>query len=251
MTLAKTLAVLCLMSLSAIQCAAGEAFKDCNACPEMVVIPAGSFQMGSNDGDDDEKPVHQVDVPAFAIGKTEVTQAQWRAVMGSNPSKFSDDCDHCPVERVSWHAAQEYLKRLSAGTGQRYRLPSEAEWEYACRAGGQHTYCGGEDVDRLAWHYHNSRERTWGVGIKNANAWGLHDMSGNVWEWVQDCWNDSYTGAPKDGSAWERGDCGNRVLRGGSINFYRSGVRAANRIWSTLGYASTLNGLRPARDVSP
>lgn len=239
-----------LLSASEGAADAGKVFRDCNACPEMVVIPAGSFQMGSNGGKSDEKPVHRVDVPAFAIGKTEVTQAQWRAIMGSNPSRFSD-CDDCPVERVNWHDAQDYLNRLSARTGQRYRLPSEAEWEYACRAGGQHEYCGGDSLDSLAWYDGNSNKRTQSVERKQANAWGLHDMSGNVWEWVQDCWNGSYNGAPADGSAWTDGDCGKRVLRGGSWGHLPAFTRAADRGRSDTTFRFIGSGFRPARIISP
>ncbi|SBT07650.1 conserved exported hypothetical protein [Candidatus Accumulibacter aalborgensis] len=126
----------------------GEVFRDCADCPEMVVIPAGSFDMGGSAGD--ESPVHRVSVRGFAMGRTEVTQGQWRAVMGNNPSYFSNCGADCPVEQVSWNDAQDYVRKLSANTGKTYRLPSEAEWEYACRAGGRHEYCGGDSIESVA-----------------------------------------------------------------------------------------------------
>ena len=168
-----------------------EVFKDCPECPEMVVIPAG-----------------------FAMGKTEVTQGQWRAVMGNNPSSFSNCGDTCPVEKVSWNDAKEFISRLNSKTGKQYRLPTEAEWEVACRAGGQHEYCGSDNVDSVAWHSENSGDTMHPVGRKQPNAFGLYDMSGNVWEWVENCYD---------------GNCALRVLRGGSwINIPRL-ARAANR----------------------
>jgi formylglycine-generating enzyme required for sulfatase activity len=226
-------------------------FRDCATCPEMAVIPAGSFMMGGDGGEPDDKPVHRVDVPAFAMGKTEVTQAQWRAIMGGNPS-VNKGCDDCPVEQVSWHDAQDYLNRLSSRTGQRYRLPSEAEWEYACRAGGRHEYCGGDSLDSLAWYRSNiGVDKTRPVAGKQANAWGLYDMSGNVWEWVLDCWNGSYNCAPTDGSAWTSGDCGKRVLRGGSWYSIPSFTRAALRCGYATANRSDDVGFRPARSLSP
>ncbi|MDP1732867.1 MAG: SUMF1/EgtB/PvdO family nonheme iron enzyme [Sulfuritalea sp.] len=208
---------------STSEVAPGDAFKDCADCPEMVIIPAGSFEMGG--AGDNEKPIHRVVLKGFALGRTEVTQGQWKAVMGNNPSGFKDCGDDCPVEKVNWDEAREFAHRLSKKTGKTYRLPSEAEWEYACRAGGKQTYCGGEATDSVAWTGNSagiswfassSGNQTHAVARKQANAWGLHDMSGNVWEWTEDCWNASYVGAPGDGSAWLSGDCGQRVLRGGS-----------------------------------
>jgi formylglycine-generating enzyme required for sulfatase activity len=201
--------------------------------PEMLPIPAGSFEMGSRESG--EKPVHRVSVHNFLMAKTEVTQSQWRAVMGHNPSRFVG-CDDCPVESVSWDGVQEYLKKLNARTGKQYRLPSEAEWEYACRAGGSSEYCGRQDIDRLAWSSQNSGGKTHPVGQKLANAFGLHDMSGSVWEWVHDCWNASYAGAPNSGDAWTSGDCGRRVVRGGSWGYGPQYARSSNR----LGYDSAL-----------
>jgi formylglycine-generating enzyme required for sulfatase activity len=201
----------------------------------MVVIPAGSFEMGSSNGDADEQPMHRVTIArAFALGKTEVTQGQWRAVMGSNPSSFSNCGDNCPVENVSWDDAQAFIQKLNARTGKHYRLPSEAEWEYACRAGGQQEYCGGDNLDSVAWYgayanpVGNSAKTTNPVATRQANAFGLYDMSGNVWEWVADSYHDSYNGAPSDGGEWQGGGA-KRVLRGGSWYFDPQYARAANR----------------------
>jgi len=191
-------------------------FRDAPDAPEMVVLPAGSFAMGAR-GRPDTEPVHQVTLPAFAIGRHEVTQGEWKAVMGKNPSRFAECGDNCPVENVNWHEAVEFTRRLSARTGHTYRLPSEAEWEYACRAGQTHDFCGGDNPAALAW-FGDEYGAPQPVGRKQANAWGLHDMGGNVWEWTQDCMQASYLGAPADGSAWETssGQCRSRILRGGS-----------------------------------
>lgn len=211
--------------------AAGQVFKDCADCPEMVVIPAGSFQMGSNDGGLEEKPVHTVSVNSFALGKYEVNQGQWKAVMGTNPSLAHACGDTCPVENISWDKAQEFIQKLNQKTGKHYRLPSEAEWEYACRAGATQTYCGSNDVDSVAVYNKKNKgnSKSHSVGGKQANAWGLYDMSGNAWEWTQDCWHGNYVGAPSDGSAWTNGSCGQRVVRGGSSRYGAWLSRAAFR----------------------
>ncbi|HRF73533.1 MAG TPA: formylglycine-generating enzyme family protein [Accumulibacter sp.] len=225
----------------------GEVFRDCSDCPEMVVVPAGSFDMGGSGSV--ESPVHRVNLRSFAMGKTEVTQGQWRAVMGSNPSSFSNCGADCPVEQVSWNDAQDYVRKLSANTGKTYRLPSEAEWEYACRAGGRHEYCGGDSIESVAWYDSNSGNKTHSHSVagKQANAFGLYDMSGNVWEWTEDCWNGSYNGAPSDGSAWTSGDCGRRVLRGGSWYNEPQYARSAKRDRYGTTNRSIVNGFRLAR----
>ena len=233
----------------------GQTIKDCADCPEMVVIPAGSFDMGSNDNTD-ERPVHRVNVPSFLIGKTEVTQGQWRAVMGSNPSSFSQCGDDCPVENVRWDDAQDFAGRLSQKTGKTYRLPSEAEWEYAARAGTSTNWSFGDNQSQLsdyAWYLGNSKRwfggaQTQRVAQKRPNAFGLFDMHGNVWEWTQDCWHDNYTGAPSDGSAWTTGCSGSyRVLRGGSWYGFQASLRSAYRGGDSPGYRGGGNGLRLAR----
>ena len=190
---------------------------------ELVLIPAGEFKMGSPSGEegrfDSEGPVHTVKIEkAYYLGKYEVTQAQWREVMGSSPSYFKGD--DLPVEKVSWNDAQEFVRKLNEMEGtDKYRLPSEAEWEYAARAGTTTRYSFGNDESDLsdyAWYKGNSGSKTHPVGKKKPNAWGLYDMHGNVWEWVQDWCHSNYDGAPTDGSAWEIGSSSNRVFRGGS-----------------------------------
>jgi formylglycine-generating enzyme required for sulfatase activity len=228
---------------------AGTVFKDCSDCPEMVVIPAGSFEMGSDRGQPWEKPMHPVSVRAFSIARTELTQEQWKAVMGGNPSYFGNCGDACPVENVSWDDAQEFLRRLSQKTGQTYRLPSDAEWEYACRAGGTSEYCGGDSIDSVAWYESNSGQGTHPVAQKQANAWGLYDMSGNVSESVQDCWHDNYMGASRDGSAWVTGDCTMRVTRGGPWQFDRFNARALGRGKASPLARSGIHGFRVVRSL--
>lgn len=150
--------------------------------------------------------------------------------MGENPSHFSKCGDDCPVEKVNFTDATLFIKRLNKKTGKEYRLPSEAEWEYACRAGGKDEYCGGNDASKVGWHEGNSGGETSSVAGKQPNAWGLYDMSGNVWEWTQDCWNDSHEGASADGSARESGYCSKHVVRGGSWSLIPSSLRAAYRL---------------------
>ena len=206
---------------------AGEKFRDCPECPEMVVLPAGSYRMGSRDGNSDEEPVHEVAIGApFAAGRYEVAFAEWDACARDGGCPRGDVVakdwgwgrGRRPVVNVSWDDAKRYVQWLSRKTGKPYRLLSESEWEYAARAGTETTYSWGDGIgvnrvncDGCGSQWDDSR--TAPVGSFEANAWGLHDMHGNVWEWVEDCWNDSYAGAPADGSAWLTGNCGRRVLR--------------------------------------
>ena len=196
--------------------------------PKMVAIPGGRFRMGCVSGldcDDEEFPVHEVQVEAFELGKYEVTFEEYDRFTAATGRSAADDegwgRGRRPVINVSWEDAVAYTRWLSEQTGQRYRLPSEAEWEYAARAGTEAKYSWGNQIGRnrancdgCGSRWDNSQ--TAPVGWFGANGWGLHDMHGNVWEWVQDCWNDSYRGAPTDGSAWQQGNCSRRVLRGGS-----------------------------------
>lgn len=205
---------------------------------DLVHIPAGQFLMGSPDGEgnDQEKPQHWVTVPDFYLGKYPVTQAQWRSIsslssvkldLKPDPAKFKGDL--CPVEQISWREAIEFCSRLSQLTGEKFCLPSEAEWEYACRAGTSTPFHFGQTISTRVANYDGSsvsgqekkeeyRQKTTDVGSLNAaNGFGLYDMHGNVWEWCADCWHDNYQGAPTDGSAWmSKNDNDYHLLRGGS-----------------------------------
>ena len=213
-------------------------FENLDGVPlELIHIPAGKFTMGG-DNFEREKPLHEVNVTGFYLGKFQITQKQWQAVMGKNPSHFKGD--DLPVESISWHDAQEFCAKLRAMTGKAFRLPSEAEWEYACRAGTTGDYVG--KLDEMAWYDENSGGKTHPVGQKKPNALGLYDMHGNVWEWCEDVWHDDYNGAPKDGSAWTDGGNQKRVLRGGSC--YASDCRAAYRYGGTPDYRNSNFGFR-------
>ena len=219
---------------------------------QMVRVDGGSFTMGCTQEQyncgNDEKPLRQVSVHTFWIGRYEVTQQIWEAVMGRNPSAFSD-CPECPVETVSWDDVQAFLKRLNAAGGH-YRLPSEAEWEYAARGGRAaqgYVFSGGNDYAPVAWYYENSDNRTQPVGKKRDNELGIFDMSGNVREWVQDCWQATYEAAPTVGQPWESGNCERRVMRGGSWYGKPSYVRSANRFWYTTYFRNNNLGFRIAR----
>jgi formylglycine-generating enzyme required for sulfatase activity len=217
---------------------------------EMVNIPAGSFLMGSADNDEsaygDEKPQHRVNLQEFYLGKYPITQEQYQAIMGNNPSGFKGNPKN-PVENVLWNDAQAFCQKLSEKTGKKYRLPSEAEWEYACRAGTQTHYYFGDDEMKLgeyAWYYENSGSKTHPVGQKKPNDWGLYDMSGNVWEWCEDGRNKNYKNAPTDGTAWNENlsVSNRRVLRGGSWNKSPRICRSAYR--DNVGIRSDSYGFR-------
>ena len=243
--------------------------RDCLECPEMVVVPAGSYRVGSPSYEqgrrDAEGPVHDVTIGApFAVGRYEVTFAEWDACArdGGCPrgEGIADDWDwgrgRRPVIDVSWDEAKRYVQWLSRKTGKPYRLLSESEWEYAARAGTETAYSWGDEigVNRANCRGCGSQwdfSKTAPVGSFGANAWGLHDMHGNVWEWVEDCWNDSYAGSPADGSAWLAGNCTERVLRGGSWNFEPSYLRAAYRFRFTTGNRNYFYGFRVARTLAP
>ena len=269
------------------------AFSSCTDCPEMVVVPPGTFRMGSSEGQGDERPVHNVGVGIFAMGRYEVTRGEYSSFVTAtdhasagcnvvdrrgenlnwdsraswrNPG-FAQSDDH-PVVCVGWEDALAYARWLSTRTGERYRLPSEAEWEYAARAetatgrywdGGSTGQCGNANGgDRTLLQ----RRGSWTPGVATCtdgvvdtaqvgtyapNAFRLHDMLGNVWEWVADCWHDNYQGAPADGSAWGDGNCGRRVLRGGSWDTTPRGLRSANRY--TSGNSANNNaGFRVVRE---
>jgi formylglycine-generating enzyme required for sulfatase activity len=216
---------------------------------EMVILPAGSFTMGSDEFDS-AKPKHQVTLKQFAIGKYPVTQEQYEAIMGNNPSRFAKNPKN-PVETVSWHDAQNFCQELNQKTGKKFRLPSEAEWEYACRAGTRTRYYFGNNENLLgeyAWYNQNSGSKTHPVGQKKPNNWGLYDMSGNLWEWCNDGWHDNYQNAPADGTAWNdnHSQTNYRVLRGGSWFNGPRNCRSANRDGGLAGFRNFFIGFRLA-----
>jgi formylglycine-generating enzyme required for sulfatase activity len=215
---------------------------------QLVAIRPGSFLMGS-ERSADWKPVHEVKfAKPFYMGRHEVTQELWEKVMGANPSHFK--CATNPVEQVNWDDCQNFLAKLNAKVpGRSFRLPTEAEWEYACRAGSTNDFCYGNGDGLLreyAWYISNSDNMTHPVGGKQPNAWGLFDMHGNVWEWCQDIYRENYIGAPTDGRAWTQaqGSVTNRVLRGGSWYSEPSVLRSANRGRAASGFPGICYGLR-------
>jgi formylglycine-generating enzyme required for sulfatase activity len=237
-----------------------EPSRDCDDCPLMVALPAGSFMMGSPRDEagrsSDESPQHRVTIPEpFAVGKYEVTFAEWDACVadggcnGYEPGDEGWGRGRRPVINVSWDDAQAYLRWLSKEAGQSYRLPSEAEWEYACRAGTTTRYSWGDDITPQNANYGGQIGRTAEVGTYPANPGGLHDMHGNVWEWVEDCMSDSYEGAPTDGRAWTSGNCNQRGLRGGSWGSRPGLLRSALRLWSYTVSQYDDGGFRVARTL--
>jgi len=250
----------CAMFASSIVWAAPadkSAFRDCADCPEMVVVPAGKFQMGSLESEqahhDDESPLHTVTfAKSFAIGKYEVTFDEWDACVAAKACETVADegwgRGRHPVLNVNFDMAQGYAKWLSKQTGKQYRVPSEAEWEYAARGGSTTRWFWGEDSKRACefanvgdesvkqehpdWPRHDCNDgyaKTAPVGSFKPNGFGLHDTVGNVWEWVEDCYNPSYQGAPADGRAWLTGDCVRRIDRGGGWYNKPDAVRSAQR----------------------
>ena len=244
-------------------------FKDCAECPEMVVVPSGSFTMGSPTGedgrDDDEGPQREVRIAyRFAVGVYEVTFSEWEACLdaggcgGYVPDDEGWGRGNRPVVNVSWDDAQSYVRWLSEKTGHEYRLLSESEWEYVARAGTTTPFYFGSTISTDEANYDGNytygtgrkgvdREKTVAVGSFSANAWGVYDMHGNVWEWVEDCYNDSYVGAPTNGSAWESENCGVRVLRGGSWYSAPEDLRFANRNRSSAYLRFSKFGFRVLR----
>jgi len=268
-------------------------FRDCADCPEMVVIPAGSFRMGdlSGAGDGDEEPVHQVTIPrAFAVGKYEVTRGAYAAFARATGRGSGDGCfvyngrkwenksskswqnpgfsqtERDPVVCVNWEDAKAYVSWLGDKTGKQYRLLSESEWEYAARARGTKKYSFGDSESLFCRHgngadssmsFNKKRRNTscsdgYGkqtapVGSFEANGFGLYDMHGNVWEWTEDCWNKSYSGAPSNGEARTTGNCTRRVMRGGSWFTGPRALRAANRLNNNAIGRNYSKGFRIAR----
>ncbi len=309
------IAVFCLMGMPALSQAAmkdkvakssktplatkpGKIFRDCPNCPEMVVIPSGSFNMGSPDSEDgradDEGPVLSVNISAFALGKTEITRGQFAAFVNATNYSTGDKCwtlengkyeersgrnwrepgypqeDNHPVVCIDWNDAKAYAVWMSQKTGKQYRLPTEAEWEYAARGNTKTARYWGDNPDE-ACAYSNGADMTAQAKIDGATSWstvhctdhfaytapagsfkpnafGLYDMLGNVWEWTEDSYHDSYNGAPTDGSAWQGGDA-KRVLRGGSWNNSPRNVRAAVRNMDKPDLRFSIFGFRVVRSL--
>ena len=248
----------------------GRQFQDCAFCPQMVTLPAGNFVMGSlgneRGREGDEGPQHRVTIlEPFAVGIYEVTFEEWEACVldrscSRDPSDAGWGRGRRPVIHMSWVDTQEYVTWISRKTGKQYRLLSEAEWEYAARAGTQTRYSFGNQISRDQANYDSNSSRiferikkTDRVGSYPPNRFGLHDMHGNVWEWVQDCWNDSYAGAPDKGQAWLSGICSHRVLRGGSWFSDSDNLRSADRYWGPIRgrVESERRGFRVARALDP
>jgi formylglycine-generating enzyme len=219
---------------------------------EMVLVKGGCYQMGDifGDGDENEKPVHEVCVKDFYIGKYPVTQIEWAAVMMTNPAREPSCGTTCPIENVSWNEAQEFIRKLGQRTGKAYRLPTEAEWEYAARSGGKSEKWAGTSEEKelgdYAWYYNNSGYRSHPVGQKKPNGLGLYDMTGNVWEWMSDWYDESYYAeSPRDepqGSPTGRA----HSLRGGYWGDLAKLVRVSRRIGLAPGARAAGDGLRLA-----
>ena len=244
----------------------GRKFRDCPRCPELVVVPSGSYMMGSPSGEeyrsDSEGPVHRVTFERpFAVGVYEVTFGEWDACVegggcgGYRPPSQNWGEGRRPVMNVSWDDAKGYVAWLSRKTGEEYRMLSESEWEYVARAGTVTRYWWGDAIGRNRANCDGCGSRWDGgqtspVGSFAPNGFGLHDVHGNVWEWVEDCWHDSYRGAPTDGRAWTvGGDCGRRVLRGGSWGSEPGYLRSADRDRNSAGVRSSGSGFRVARTL--
>lgn len=247
----------------------GTAFKDCDACPEMVVVPAGIYIMGLGAKRRRDGPPHRVNIKRpFAIGRFEVTFREWFACLAEKGCAHAPD-DHKwgqikrPVINVTWHQAQNYIKWLSRKTGQRYRMPSEAEWEYVHRAGTTTKYWWGDDVGTKQANCRDCESRvcctakdhsccshgTTPIGSFPPNAFGVYDTAGNVFEWTADCWNPDHKGAPKDAAARTTGDCNNRVIRGGSFYYFSKVAQAAYRAKNPPGVKSYWLGFRVVREL--
>ena len=270
----------------------GDVFRDCKSCPQMVVVPAGDYRMGSLSNEegrrDDESPRHRVTISKpFAVGKYEVTRGEFKDFVSDTGHLSGRGCNYwtgeewkksdayswrnpgfaqgedAPVVCVDWNDAKAYVKWLSGKTGHQYQLLSESEWEYVARAGTTGPFHFGRSITTDQANYDGEfvygsgqegvyREKTVSVGSFPSNGYGLHDVHGNVWEWVEDCWHASYVDAPKDGRAWTtRGDCTYHVLRGGSWIDLPGSLRAANRSGNETGFRYNFNGFRVARALTP
>ena len=259
-------------ALAGLEGLRGTRFRDCPECPELVVVPSGSFMMGAPPGESgrggDEGPMHEVTIGyPIAVGVYEVMFGEWDACAdgggcgGYQPDDEGWGGGNHPVINVNWNNAKAYVRWLSRKTGEEYRLLSEAEWEYVARAGTRTPFHTGATISTERANYNGNHtygsgrkgryiRKTVEVGSFPANRFGLHDVHGNVWEWVEDCYSDGYEGAPTDGSAWEW-NCGRRVLRGGSWYGGPGYLRSAYRNWSTTSLRDDDAGIRVARTLAP
>ncbi len=236
-----------------------DSVSDCDNCPEMVVLQPGSFGMGDNHGDRSERPAHRVTITKpYAIGKYEITQGQWNACVQAEACKaianHVSTSDKSPATDISWTDAQHYVRWLSGVTGQKYRLPTEAEWEYATRAGTGSRYWWGEKMepgkaDCKGCGGDWSEAAPANVDAFPSNPFGIYGMNGGVWEWVEDCWHKSYDGAPSDGSAWTAYDCRENVIRGGSWRNDSTYAHSASRFTYDTTVRYLLNGFRVAKTL--
>jgi formylglycine-generating enzyme required for sulfatase activity len=242
-------------------------FRECDCCPEMLMIPAGSFVMGSPDDEknraSNEGPQHRVTFARpFAVGRFAVTFDEWDACVtdggcnGYSPNDGGWGRGRRPVIYVSWNDAKTYVRWLSNKTGQPYRLLSEAEREYVARAGTATPYWWGASISPRLANYDDGAgsgredQGTLRVDSFQPNPWGLYQVHGNIWEWTEDCYHDDYRGAPSDGSAWTSGNCGSRVIRGGSWTHLPGYLRAASRTSASAGDWDGLEGFRVARTLA-
>jgi formylglycine-generating enzyme required for sulfatase activity len=251
-----------------------KSFRDCPECPEMIVIPAGSFMMGAPENEfghqSYESPQHPVTITRpFAAGKFALTFTEWEACVNDGgcgsytPNDRGWGRNNRPVINVSWNDAKAYAAWLSRKTGQNYRLLSEAEWEYAARAGSQTPFWWGSTITPNQANYDGTadiykggekgeyRQQTMPANSFQPNPWGLYQVHGNVWQWVEDCWHDNYEGAPTDGSGWISENCNQRVLRGGSWGAAPVSLRAANRTIYFPTFRDAYTGFRVARTINP
>jgi formylglycine-generating enzyme required for sulfatase activity len=236
----------------------GEVFRDCPDCAEMVVVPPGEFDMGGRETPF-EAPPHRVTIAkSFAIARRETTFSEWDACVAEGGCTYKADDQgwgrgNQPVIDVSWVDAKSFVAWLTQKTGRTYRLPTEAEWEYAARAGTTSRFWWGKDVGKSNANCEGcgdvSLHKAMPTGSFRPNGFGLYDTSGNAYEWVADCWNDSYAKAPKDGSAWTSGQCSQRVLRGGSFANNASAARSAARFRYDIDVRYYANGFRVVREL--
>jgi formylglycine-generating enzyme required for sulfatase activity len=242
--------------------ATSQTFRDCVECPKMVVVPPGRFTMGADGRRPDERPAHQVTIDyPFAMSVYEITIAEWDACLQDGDCTYSpagrkENNERLPISNVSWEDARDYTRWLSDKTGEEYRLPSEAEWEYATRGGMETAYWWGDDVGEHHAHckvcgsqWNNDGPLP--VGSFKPNPFGLYDVHGNVWEWTADCWNSNYNGAPQDGSVWTDGDCWKRVLRGGAWKLDGEDLRASRRNKYDRDVRYHTHGFRVVRSWHP